>query len=56
MICKFVFLNKIEVKEIEGKIIKNISNTYIVKSNGVEYEAVARGKLKMAEIKPVVRR
>lgn len=45
-----------EVEGIEGKIIKNISNTYIINSNGKEYEAVARGKLKISEIKPVVRR
>ena len=39
---------------IKGKIIKNISNTYIVKSDNTEFEATARGKLKTLEIKPVV--
>ena len=46
-----------EVKKIKGKIIKNISNIYIVKDEeGKEYEALARGKMKLNEIKPVVRR
>lgn len=44
------------MKEIEGKIIKNISNTYIIKVDNMEYEAMARGKLKLDEIKPAVRR
>ena len=44
-----------EVKKIKGKIIKNISNIYIVKDEeGKEYEALARGKMKLNEIKPVV--
>lgn len=42
------------MKKIEGKIIKNISNTYTISANGKQYEAVARGKLKLDEIKPVV--
>lgn len=37
-----------------GKIIKNISNIYIIKSNGTEYEAIARGKFKISDITPVV--
>lgn len=37
-----------------GKIIKNISNLYIIKSDGTEYEAKARGKLKISDIKPAV--
>ena len=38
-----------------GKIIRIISNTYIVKSNnGNIYECTARGKLKTEELKPVV--
>lgn len=46
-----------EVKKIKGKIIKNVSNIYIVKDEeGKEYEALARGKMKLNEIKPVVRR
>ena len=45
-----------EVKAIEGKIIKNISNTYVVSSREKEYEAIARGKLKISELKLVVRR
>ncbi len=42
------------MKKIKGKIVKNISNTYIVKTEAAEYEAIARGKLKLDEIKPVV--
>lgn len=42
---------------IKGKIIKNISNTYELKGeDGKTYEANARGRLKLDEIKPVVRR
>ncbi|MCI8621583.1 MAG: hypothetical protein HFJ50_07825 [Clostridia bacterium] len=42
---------------IKGKITKNISNTYIVKSeDGKEFEAVARGKFKMLDVKPICRR
>lgn len=52
-ILDFIKLHK-GGKSIKGKIIKNISNTYIVNVNNVEYEAVARGRLKMSEIKPVV--
>ena len=38
-----------------GKIIKNVSNTYIVVSeDGRKYECTARGKLKIEELKPVV--
>ena len=44
------------MKEIEGKIIKNISNTYILNVAQKEYEAIARGKLKISELKLVVRR
>lgn len=39
-----------------GKIIKIVSNTYIVQANGMSYECKARGKLKTEGIKPVVRR
>ena len=42
------------VKNIKGKIIKNISNTYFVKAKDIIYETTARGKLKIDEIKPVV--
>lgn len=38
-----------------GKIVKIISNTCIIESNGNEYETVIRGKLKLEEIKPTVR-
>lgn len=44
------------MNEIEGKIIKNISNSYIVKAGNTECEAMVRGKLKLDEIKPTVRR
>ena len=38
-----------------GKIIRIISNTYIVKSDsGNIYECTARGRLKTEELKPVV--
>lgn len=37
-----------------GKIVKNISNTYILKSCSNTFEATARGKLKNKEITPVV--
>ena len=41
-------------KSIKGKIIKTISNIYIIKAeNNVEYEAIARGKFKIIDIKPV---
>jgi len=39
-----------------GKIIKIISNTYVIKSKTQEYQGTARGKFKIEEIKPVVRR
>lgn len=39
-----------------GKIIKIVSNTYVVKANDKIYECKARGKLKTEEIKPIVRR
>lgn len=39
-----------------GKIIKIISNTCIIEQKGKEYEAVIRGKLKLEETKPTVRR
>lgn len=44
-----------EDKKIEGKIVKNVSNTYIVKTEKNIYECTARGKFKQEEIKPVVR-
>lgn len=37
-----------------GKIIKNVSNTYIVKTEEGSFECTARGKFKNEEIKPVV--
>ncbi len=38
-----------------GKIIRIISNTYIVKSDsGKIYECTARGRLKTEELKPIV--
>ncbi len=39
-----------------GKIVKIVSNTYIVESNGKRYECSARGKIKLEELKPIVRR
>lgn len=39
-----------------GKVIKIISNKYIIKTCNETYEGTARGKLKTEEIKPVVRR
>ena len=38
----------------EGLIIKNVTNTYYIKSNNEIYTSVARGKLKKNEIIPVV--
>lgn len=39
-----------------GKITKIISNKYIIKTKEAEYEAISRGKFKIEEIKPIVRR
>lgn len=39
-----------------GKIVKIVSNTYVVQVEETSYECKARGKLKIEEIKPVVRR
>lgn len=39
---------------MQGKIIQNISNQYIIESNKKIYEAQARGKLKNGELIPVV--
>lgn len=38
----------------EGLIIKNVTNTYYIKSNENIYEATARGKLKKDDITPTV--
>lgn len=37
-----------------GKIVKIVSNTYVVKAEDSLYDCKARGKLKVEEIKPVV--
>ena len=39
---------------IKGRIVKNISNIYIINSLGKEYEATARGKMKEMKIIPTV--
>lgn len=39
-----------------GKIVKIVSNTYIVEKYGKKFECTARGKLKTEDLKPVVRR
>lgn len=38
----------------KGLIIKNITNTYYIKSNGKIYEGTARGKFKQEDITPTV--
>ena len=38
----------------KGLIIKNVTNTYYIKSNNEIYTSVARGKLKKDEITPIV--
>ena len=42
------------MEQIEGYIIKNVSNQYIVKTKQGEYETTARGRFKKQEISPVV--
>lgn len=42
------------MEHIEGYIIKNISNQYIVKTKQGEYQTIARGRFKQQEISPVV--
>ena len=39
---------------MQGKIIKNISNTYTIKTDLKEYEAYARGRLKNESKTPLV--
>ena len=38
----------------KGLIIKNVTNTYYIKSEKKIYECVARGKFKQEEITPIV--
>lgn len=38
-----------------GRIIKILSNTYLVKSKEKIYNCTARGRIKLEDIKPVVR-
>ena len=42
------------MEQIEGYIVKNVSNQYIVKTKQGEYETTARGRFKKQEISPVV--
>ena len=42
------------MEQIEGYILKHISNQYIVKTKHGQYEATARGRFKKEEISPVV--
>ncbi len=42
------------MEHIEGHIIKNVSNQYIVKTEQGEYQTTARGRFKQQEISPVV--
>lgn len=39
---------------MEGKIIKNISNDYLVLANNIEYSCKARGKFRLENIVPLV--
>ena len=39
---------------MQGKIIKQISNDYVVESKGIEYDCKARGKFRKMEVSPLV--
>ena len=39
---------------MQGRIVSNVSNTYFIEHNGIVYEAVARGKMKLEDITPIV--
>ena len=39
---------------MQGRIVSNVSNTYFIEYNGALYEAVARGKMKLDDITPIV--